>query len=356
MSAVRRVADRSAGYRARLRLPLDARPARPGARCKYHPCCSQYAIDALREARARARLGSPAGGCCAATPGPTAGSTTRDDQRLFADRSSAIASILSRSRTPLAWLLERFHDTLGLPWAWAIVAITILRPHLLVPLTVKQIHSMQSLQAHAPEMKEIQQKYKGDRQQAERGDDEVLQGEQHQPGRLVPAAPRPDPGLLRALLRPPGLREEILPTRRRPRLARHRPDIAEPANDALVGLRCCSSIYVVSQVPRRASCRRRCTKAQRVHHDRAAARSSSPFVAQLPGRPRPLLGDDEPLDGRPGPRHAPADPEDAAAAAEALVADAAEGAARRRPRQRRARRAAEAEAEAAEPQPRSRAA
>ena len=34
----------------------------------------------------------------------------------------------------------------------------------LVPLTVKQIHSMQALQAHAPEMKEIQKKYKGDRQ------------------------------------------------------------------------------------------------------------------------------------------------------------------------------------------------
>jgi YidC/Oxa1 family membrane protein insertase len=33
-----------------------------------------------------------------------------------------------------------------------------------VPLTVRQIHSMQSLQRHAPEMKEIQRKYKGDRQ------------------------------------------------------------------------------------------------------------------------------------------------------------------------------------------------
>jgi len=32
-----------------------------------------------------------------------------------------------------------------------------------VPLTVRQIHSMQSLQRHAPEMKELQKKYKGDR-------------------------------------------------------------------------------------------------------------------------------------------------------------------------------------------------
>jgi YidC/Oxa1 family membrane protein insertase len=35
---------------------------------------------------------------------------------------------------------------------------------LLVPLTVRQIHSMQNLQVHAPEMKKIQTQYKHDRQ------------------------------------------------------------------------------------------------------------------------------------------------------------------------------------------------
>jgi YidC/Oxa1 family membrane protein insertase len=35
---------------------------------------------------------------------------------------------------------------------------------LLVPLTIKQIHSMQNLQRYAPQMKEIQKKYKGDKQ------------------------------------------------------------------------------------------------------------------------------------------------------------------------------------------------
>jgi YidC/Oxa1 family membrane protein insertase len=64
----------------------------------------------------------------------------------------------------LTWLLEWFHTTLNLPWAWAIVALTVLVRVLLVPLTVRQIHSMQSLQRHMPEMKQIQQKYKGDRQ------------------------------------------------------------------------------------------------------------------------------------------------------------------------------------------------
>ena len=59
-------------------------------------------------------------------------------------------------------ILDFFHSS-GLPWAWSIVALTVLMRIVLVPLTVRQIHSMQSLQRHAPEMKAIQQKYKGDR-------------------------------------------------------------------------------------------------------------------------------------------------------------------------------------------------
>ncbi|MBV8081297.1 MAG: membrane protein insertase YidC [Actinobacteria bacterium] len=72
-------------------------------------------------------------------------------------------SILSPLENAVLWLLKQFHH-LGLPWAWAIVATTIVVRIILVPLTVRQIHSMQSMQKHAPEMKEIQRKYKGDRQ------------------------------------------------------------------------------------------------------------------------------------------------------------------------------------------------
>jgi YidC/Oxa1 family membrane protein insertase len=61
-------------------------------------------------------------------------------------------------------ILDFFHTTVGLPWAWSIVALTILVRIALVPLVVRQVHSMQNLQAHAPQMKEIQRKYKGDRQ------------------------------------------------------------------------------------------------------------------------------------------------------------------------------------------------
>jgi YidC/Oxa1 family membrane protein insertase len=52
----------------------------------------------------------------------------------------------------------------GLEWAWSIVALVVLVRLILVPVTVRQIHSMQNLQAHAPEMKEIQQRWKHDRQ------------------------------------------------------------------------------------------------------------------------------------------------------------------------------------------------
>ena len=72
-------------------------------------------------------------------------------------------SILSPLENVMKSILDFFHGSVGLPWAWSIVALTVLVRILLVPLTVRQIHSMQSLQAHAPEMKAIQQKYKGDR-------------------------------------------------------------------------------------------------------------------------------------------------------------------------------------------------
>jgi YidC/Oxa1 family membrane protein insertase len=74
-----------------------------------------------------------------------------------------LASILSPLENVMKSILDFLHARVGLPWAWSIVALTILVRIVLVPLTVRQIHSMQALQAHGPEMKAIQQKYKGDR-------------------------------------------------------------------------------------------------------------------------------------------------------------------------------------------------
>jgi YidC/Oxa1 family membrane protein insertase len=75
----------------------------------------------------------------------------------------AVAGILTPLENVMKAILDFFHSNVGLPWAWSIVAVTIVVRICLVPLAVRQIHSMQSLQAHAPQMKEIQRKYKGDR-------------------------------------------------------------------------------------------------------------------------------------------------------------------------------------------------
>jgi YidC/Oxa1 family membrane protein insertase len=82
--------------------------------------------------------------------------------------NSIVSFILASPLTPLEHAarhaLNWLHFSIGLSWAWSIVALTVIVRMLLVPLTVKQIHSMQSLQRHAPQMKEIQKKYKQDKQ------------------------------------------------------------------------------------------------------------------------------------------------------------------------------------------------
>jgi YidC/Oxa1 family membrane protein insertase len=75
-----------------------------------------------------------------------------------------LAGVLSPIENVLTSVLEWLHTSAGLPWAWAIIALTIAVRILIVPLTVKQIRSMQHLQAHAPQLKAIQQKYKNDKQ------------------------------------------------------------------------------------------------------------------------------------------------------------------------------------------------
>jgi YidC/Oxa1 family membrane protein insertase len=75
-----------------------------------------------------------------------------------------LGSPLTPLENVLRHVLDWLHGSIGLPWAWSIVALTVMVRIILVPLTVRQIHSMQNLQRHAPQMKEIQRKYKGDKQ------------------------------------------------------------------------------------------------------------------------------------------------------------------------------------------------
>jgi YidC/Oxa1 family membrane protein insertase len=69
---------------------------------------------------------------------------------------------------PLIDVLEEvllfFHDTIGVGWGLAIILLTVTVRLVLLPLTLKQVTSMQRLQVLAPEMKAIQAKYRDDKQ------------------------------------------------------------------------------------------------------------------------------------------------------------------------------------------------
>ena len=61
-------------------------------------------------------------------------------------------------------LLEFFHDSAGLSWGASIIALTIVTRAILLPLTYRQLKGMRALQALQPRVKEIQEKFKNDRQ------------------------------------------------------------------------------------------------------------------------------------------------------------------------------------------------
>lgn len=77
---------------------------------------------------------------------------------------TVLAGVLSPIEEPLTEILEWLHSSVGLSWGWSIVVITAIVRLVIVPLTIKQIRSMQRLQQHAPELKALQQKYKHDKQ------------------------------------------------------------------------------------------------------------------------------------------------------------------------------------------------
>jgi YidC/Oxa1 family membrane protein insertase len=61
-------------------------------------------------------------------------------------------------------VLKFFHNNVGISWGFSIVLLTVVMRAILVPLTVKQFHSMQKLQHLQPQLKAIQAKYKEDKQ------------------------------------------------------------------------------------------------------------------------------------------------------------------------------------------------
>jgi YidC/Oxa1 family membrane protein insertase len=61
-------------------------------------------------------------------------------------------------------ILKFFHDSVGASWGLSIILLTIAVRAALLPLAVKQFRSMQALQRIAPHLKELQAKYKDDKQ------------------------------------------------------------------------------------------------------------------------------------------------------------------------------------------------
>jgi YidC/Oxa1 family membrane protein insertase len=61
-------------------------------------------------------------------------------------------------------ILKFFHDNIGLGWGTSIVAMTVLVRAALMPLTIKQFKSMQNMAKFQPEIKRLQERYKGDRE------------------------------------------------------------------------------------------------------------------------------------------------------------------------------------------------
>jgi len=75
-----------------------------------------------------------------------------------------LANILSPLSDFFFYILEFIHQTLGISWSWSIVVLTIIVRIVLIPLTWRQIKSMRAMQAIAPEIKALQEKYKDNKQ------------------------------------------------------------------------------------------------------------------------------------------------------------------------------------------------
>ena len=222
------------------------------------------------------------------------------------------------------WVLVGFHDTVGLSWGMSIIALTVVVRTLLIPLTLKQFKSMQSLQRLAPEIKALQEKYKDDKQRQQQemmkfyqenkvnpfgsclplvlqmpvffslfymlrkdlkidicGPEAVIAAKAHEVGKTITTIgcqevkpgsahvrlhPRPDvPRDRRRADRAAGPLRRLAAALERPDVGHGRP---QPA----------------------------------LHHDRAAVRVRA-VHPELPGRPARLLDHDQPLDGGPAVPH-----------------------------------------------------
>src|ERR1700719_3943305 len=80
-----------------------------------------------------------------------------------------LANVIQNAFSPLITLFESImvfiHDNVvGGSWGLAIIGLTVVIRAALVPLTFRQLKSMQEMQRHVPEMQALKEKYKDDKQ------------------------------------------------------------------------------------------------------------------------------------------------------------------------------------------------
>ena len=75
-----------------------------------------------------------------------------------------IDTVLNGFEAALTFLHDLFEPAFGIhSWGWAIIALTLVVRIALLPLAIKQTRSMRAMQALQPQIKELQKKYKVDR-------------------------------------------------------------------------------------------------------------------------------------------------------------------------------------------------
>ena len=80
------------------------------------------------------------------------------------DAHIPVANVLQPLIDVATSVLLFLHNNAGFGWGVSIIALTFITRLLILPLSIKQLRSVRSMQVHAPQIKEIQQKYKSDRQ------------------------------------------------------------------------------------------------------------------------------------------------------------------------------------------------
>jgi YidC/Oxa1 family membrane protein insertase len=100
--------------------------------------------------------------------GATTRSTASGSSNHITHRTDLHMPVLANILQPLIDINEavlRFwHNDIGLSWGASIIGLTVVIRLLILPLTFKQVRSMQALQRLQPEMKKIQARYKDDKQ------------------------------------------------------------------------------------------------------------------------------------------------------------------------------------------------